>query len=164
MSNHLGLDFDLVEFLARVDTNDATNHLRDNDHVSEMSLDEIRLLVWLRLLLRLAQLLDQTHRLALETTVEPTAGTSVNDIAELVGGKVQESVEVNIGLAYLLPFEFSKTFMYGDFVLVEVDSTVGKLSERSLLLDLGGGLGVLFEDIVSDCSSSCARDQGSQER
>jgi len=57
-----------------------------------VSLDKIWLLVGLGLLLRLAELLDQTHRLALETTVEPTAGAGVDNITELVGGKVQESV------------------------------------------------------------------------
>jgi hypothetical protein len=84
VSNHLRLDLDLVEFLSRIDTNDATNHLGDNDHVSQVSLDQIGLLVGLSLLLGLAQLLDQTHRLALETTVEPTAGTSVDNITELI--------------------------------------------------------------------------------
>jgi hypothetical protein len=80
-----------------------------------MRLDEIWLLIGLRLLLGLAQLLDQTHGLALETAVEPTTGTSVDDIAELVGGQVEKSVVRNIGLAYLLPFEFFKTCvcMYG---------------------------------------------------
>ena len=34
--NHLRLDLNLVECLAIVDTNDASNHLRDNDHVAEM--------------------------------------------------------------------------------------------------------------------------------
>jgi len=109
VSNHLGLDFHLVEFLARVDTDDATNHLGDHNHISQMRLDEIRLLIGLRLLLGLAQLLDQTHGLALETAVEPTTSTSVDDIAELVRGQVEESVVRNIGLAFLLPFEFFKT-------------------------------------------------------
>jgi hypothetical protein len=85
VSNHLGLDFDLVELLSRVDTNDGANHLGDNDHVSQVRLDKIGLLVGLSLLLGLAKLLDQTHRLALETTVEPTAGTGVDNITELVG-------------------------------------------------------------------------------
>jgi hypothetical protein len=49
-----------------------------------MRLDEIRLLIGLCLLLSLAQLLDQTHRLALETAVEPTTSASVDNIAELV--------------------------------------------------------------------------------
>jgi len=34
-------------------------------------------------------------------------------------------------------------------VLIEVDSTVGELSERSLLLDLGGLNGVVF--VSHDC-------------
>jgi hypothetical protein len=91
MSNHLRLNLNLVEFLSRVDTNDATNHLRDNDHVSEVSLDKVWLLIGLSLLLCLSQLLDQTHGLALETTVEPTASTGVDNITELVGGEVEES-------------------------------------------------------------------------
>ena len=92
MSNHLRLDFNLVEFLSGVDTDNAANHLWDDNHVSEVGLDEVCLLVWLGLLLRLTELLDQTHRFALETTVEPTAGTGVDDIAELVRGEVKESV------------------------------------------------------------------------
>lgn len=84
MSNHLRLDLDLVEFLSRVDANNATNHLGNNNHVSQMRLDEVGLLIGLGLLLRLPELLDQTHRLALETSVEPTAGACVDDITELV--------------------------------------------------------------------------------
>ena len=99
MAYHLRLNFDLVELFSRVDTNDATNHLGDNNHVSQMSLDEVGLLVGLSLLLGLAQLLDQTHGLALKTTVEPTAGASVDNITELVGGEVEQSERENIGLA-----------------------------------------------------------------
>lgn len=73
-------------------TNDGANHLRDNDHVTEVSLDKVGLLVGLGLLLGLAELLDQTHGLALEAAVESTAGTGVDDIAELLGGKVEEPV------------------------------------------------------------------------
>jgi hypothetical protein len=91
VSNHLRLNLNLVELLSRVDTNDATNHLRDNNHVSEMGLDEIGLLVGLGFLLRLSQLLDQTHGLALETAVETTASAGVDNITELVGGEVEES-------------------------------------------------------------------------
>jgi hypothetical protein len=61
-----------------------------------MSLDEIWLLIGLGLLLALAELLDQAHRLALETTVEPTTGTSVDDITELIGGKVEKSGECRV--------------------------------------------------------------------
>lgn len=92
MANHLRLDLDLVELLSGVDTDDGANHLGDDDHVTEVSLDEIGLLVGLGLLLSLAELLDETHGLALQTAVEASAGTGVDDIAELLGGKVEEPV------------------------------------------------------------------------
>lgn len=84
MANHLGLYLDLVELLARVNANDGTDHLRDDNHVTEMGLDEVGLLVGLGLLLGLAELLDQAHGLALQAAVDSAPGTSVNDITELV--------------------------------------------------------------------------------
>lgn len=92
VADHLGLDLDLVELLAGVDANDGADHLRDDDHVTEVGLDEVGLLVGLGLLLGLAELLDQTHGLALETAVEPAAGAGVDDIAELLAGEVEEPV------------------------------------------------------------------------
>ena len=94
MADHLGLDFDLVELLTGVDTNDAANHLGHDNHVPQVRLDEVWLLVGLGLLLGLTQFLDQAHGLALQATVEPAAGAGVHDIAELVGGEVEESVGV----------------------------------------------------------------------
>jgi len=44
VANHLRLDLNLVECLAIVDTDDASNHLRDNDHVAEMGPHWLRLL------------------------------------------------------------------------------------------------------------------------
>lgn len=90
VANHLRLDLNLVELLAGVDTDDAADHLRDDNHVTEVGLDEVGLLVGLGLLLGLAELLDQAHGLALETTVEPATGTGVDDIAKLLGGEVEE--------------------------------------------------------------------------
>lgn len=108
MTNHLGLDLDLVELFARIDADDTANHLGHDNHVPQVRLDEVWLLVGLGLLLGLTQFLDQAHGLALQTTVEPAAGAGVHDIAELVGGEIEESVDVqrNIGLAHVLPFEF----------------------------------------------------------
>ena len=94
MANHLRLDLDLVELLSGVNTDDAADHLGDNDHVTEVGLDEIGLLVGLGLLLSLAELLDQAHGLALETTVETSAGTGVDNIAELLGREVEEPIKV----------------------------------------------------------------------
>jgi len=92
VADHLGPDLDLVELLAGVDTNDRADHLGNDDHVAEMGLDEVRLLVGLGLLLSLAELLDQAHRLALEAAVEPAAGAGVDDVAELLAGEVEEPV------------------------------------------------------------------------
>lgn len=46
MSNHLGLYFDLVEGFTIVDSNDASNHLWDNDHVAQVSSNWFGLLTW----------------------------------------------------------------------------------------------------------------------
>ena len=119
MANHLGLDLDLVELLARVDTDDRADHLGDDNHVTEVGLDKVGLLVGLGLLLSLAELLDQTHGLALKTAVEPSAGTGVDEVAELLRAEVEE--------------------------LVEVDSTVGELAERALGLE---GCGVLSAGVL----------------
>jgi hypothetical protein len=84
VTDHLGLDLDLVEVFAGVDANDAANHLGDDDHIAEVGLDLVGLLVGLGLLLRLAQLLDQPHGLALETAVETSTGTRMYEVAELL--------------------------------------------------------------------------------
>lgn len=92
VADHLGLDLDLVELLAAVDADDAANHLGHDDHVPKVSLDEVRLLVGLRVLLGLAQLLDQSHRAALEAPVESTAGSGMEDVDEFVGRDIEESI------------------------------------------------------------------------
>ena len=96
MTDHLRLDFDLVEFLAAVDADDAANHLWHDDHVSKVCLDEVGLLVGLRVLLGLAQFLDQTHRAALEASVESTAGASMEDVDEFVGWDIEQSADFTV--------------------------------------------------------------------
>jgi len=97
MTNHLGLNLDLIKLLARVNTNDATYHLRHHNHISQVRLDEIRLLIGTSFLLGLAQFLDEAHGLALQTAVETAARAGVHHIAELVGGEVEESTGRNEG-------------------------------------------------------------------
>lgn len=92
MSYHLGLDLDLVELLARVDADDAADHLGHDNHVPQVRLDQVGLLVGLGLLLRDAQLLDEAHGAALQAAVEPAPGAGMDDIAQLFGGEVEESV------------------------------------------------------------------------
>lgn len=95
VADHLRLDLNLVELLSGVNTHDGANHLRDDDHVTEVSLHDVWLLVGLGFLLGLAELLDQTHWLALESAVEPSAGASVDDITELLRRKIEEPVKAS---------------------------------------------------------------------
>lgn len=61
MANHLRFNFNLVELLAAVNANNAADHLRDDDHVAEVGLDKVWLLVGFRLLLCFTQLLNKAH-------------------------------------------------------------------------------------------------------
>ena len=70
VTNHLGLDLDLVEGLAVVHADDGAGHFGDDDHVPQVGLDHVRLLVGWALPLLLAELLDQGHRLALHSSGE----------------------------------------------------------------------------------------------
>lgn len=89
--DHLRFDLDLVELLAAVDADDRADHLRHDDHVAQVRLDQVRLLVGLCRLLGFAQLLDQAHGFALEAAVEAAAGAGVHNVAELFGCQVEES-------------------------------------------------------------------------
>jgi len=95
VSNHHRLDLNLLEGLAVVDTDDRTDHLRDNNHVAKVSLDNGGLLQSRSILLGLTELLDQTHGLALETTLETSARTSVDKVHQLLRAEIQELVKVN---------------------------------------------------------------------
>ena len=106
VTSHFRLDFNLVEGLTVVDTNNGTDHFRNNDHVTEVSLDNFGLFTRGSVLLGSTELLDETHRLTLETTLESSAGTAVDEVHELFRGQVQE--------------------------LFKVDTTVGELTEGSL--------------------------------
>ena len=108
------LDFDLVEGLAVVNADDGSGHLGDDNHVSEVGLDDVGLLVDGALLLLLPQLLDEGHRLSLQPAAELTADAAGQQLHQLLVVHVEE--------------------------LVEVHSAVGELAEGSLLLEVSGSL------------------------
>jgi len=110
VTRHLGLDFNRVENLAVVNTDNTTDHFGDDDHVSEVGLDDCWFLVRGSLLFSFAQFFDETHWAALEATVELATGACVNEVDELFGAQVEE--------------------------LVELYTTVGERTERALLLEL----------------------------
>ena len=145
MADHLRLDFHLVEFLARVDADHAANHLGHDDHVAQMRLYQVGLLVRLGFLLGFPQLLDKPEWAALQTAVEPAPGSCVDDIAELLGGEVEKSdgkrsatcileMLMNYFKVQLDPPKLPITV--DQDVLVKVDASVGKLSKGSFSLQL----------------------------
>ena len=91
--HHLGLDLHLVELLAAVDPNHAADHLGHDNHVAQVRFHQVRFLVRLGFLLGFAEFFDEAHGLALEAAIEAAAGAGVDDVTELVGGEVEESVE-----------------------------------------------------------------------
>ena len=89
VTNHLSLDFNIVETLPVVNTNNRSNHLRDYDHVTKVSLHRLRTLILrsVRLLhthlhtiynYSNAQSLDQSLGLSLKTSTETTTSTSLS--------------------------------------------------------------------------------------
>jgi len=84
----------LTENLSVVDTNNGTDHLGNDNHVTKVSLDDFRLLTGGGGGLGLAELLHQTERLALESTLETTTGTSVNELGESSRVEVEELREL----------------------------------------------------------------------
>jgi len=69
MTNHFRLNFNLVEGLAVVDADNASDHVWQDDNVAKMSLHARGLLQCGRFLLRLAKTLCEGHRLAIKTTL-----------------------------------------------------------------------------------------------
>lgn len=140
--HHFRFNFHLVVFLARVDSDHASNHLRHHNHVSEMGLDQVGFLVGLGVLFGFAQFFDQAHGFALQAAVEAAAGACVDEVAELLGGEVEESVLGKIRLAGVWMERWDVLAGWigvsGERmnVLVKVDTTVGEFAEGSLLLKL----------------------------
>lgn len=100
MTGHLRLDLDRVKYLESkliepsqfstsvcdatnlsiVNSNDRTDHLGHDNHVTQMCFHDSRLLVGGCLLLGFAELLDKSHRTALKSTLEAAAGTGMNEL------------------------------------------------------------------------------------
>ena len=66
--------------LAVVNPHDAPNHLWDDDHITEVRLDDGGLLIGGCLLLGLAQLFDETHWSTLETALEAAAHACMDEL------------------------------------------------------------------------------------
>ena len=101
VTNHLGLDLDLVEGLAVVDTDDGAGHFGDDDHVPQVGLDDVGLLVGRALPLLLTELLDEGHGLPLQSPGELPAHPTGEQLHQLLVGHVQQLVEVHAAVREL---------------------------------------------------------------
>lgn len=86
VNTYSNLDEDVS--LAVVDTDLRSNHLGDDDHVTEVGLDDDGLATILRLLLGLAEATDEVHGDV--STGELSAGTRVHEVHELSMLEVKE--------------------------------------------------------------------------
>jgi len=116
VTSHLGLDLNRVENLAIVNADYTADHFGDDNHVSEVGLDDCGFLVRGSFLLGFAQLFYEAHWAALEATVELATGAGMNEFDEIFVAQVEE--------------------------LFKLDTTVGESAERSLLLKLSGKGGI----------------------
>lgn len=74
----------LIESLAVVDSHNRSNHLRNDDHVTQVSLHNSWLLKWWRFLLCFAQLLDESQWLAFQAARETSACTAMHQLGQLL--------------------------------------------------------------------------------
>lgn len=95
VTNHLWLDFNSVENLTVVNTNNRTDHFWDNDHVSQVSLNNGWLFVWLSSKLSSSQLLDETHWLGVKTSGESSSDSSTAQLGEFFVVQANELGKVN---------------------------------------------------------------------
>lgn len=95
VSNHLRLDLNGVENLTVVDTNQRANHLRNNNHVSQVSLNNGRLLVSWSSQLSSSQLGNQAHRLGAQTSGESSSNSSAAELGEFLSLQLQQLGEVD---------------------------------------------------------------------
>ena len=89
------LDFHVHEELAVVDTDDGADHLGDDGHVSQVSLDGGRLVVGSGGLLSLAQLLEQRVVSTGNTACKTTTNAASQKLQKLLLALVQQNLELN---------------------------------------------------------------------
>merc|ERR1740138_410479 len=95
MAYHLGLDFNIDVLLSVVDTTNAADHLRHNDHVPQVRLHSLWLLAIGSLTLGLTQLLQHSDRLAFDATAELSALASLEELHEILIAHVQQLIQIN---------------------------------------------------------------------
>lgn len=95
VTNHLRSDFNGVENLTVVNTDNGANHLWDDNHVSQVGLDNSWLLVLWGGQLSSSQLGDQTHWLGAQTSGESSSDSGTAELGEFFGLHLNQLGEVD---------------------------------------------------------------------
>ena len=94
-ADHFGFNLNTTEHLSVVDSNNRSNHLGDDDHVTQMGLNSLGLLSRLGILLGTPQTFDESHRLPLQSTAHTPPGAGTDKAHELLVGEVEQFVKIN---------------------------------------------------------------------
>jgi len=98
VTDHFGLDFNLVENLSVVDADDGANHLGNDDDRSKMSLDASGLgsgLVGVNSSLRSSKSLEEVFLSALDASGVVSSLAATEKLDEVFGLQVQELVKIS---------------------------------------------------------------------
>lgn len=109
VAQHFRSDFNLVEGLTVVDTDDGTDHFWDDDHVSQVGLDNSWLLVFWTGQLSGSQLLHETVWLTRDTTGELSSNSSWGHLDELLSGHLQQLLQVDTSVGVCLENSLLRT-------------------------------------------------------
>jgi hypothetical protein len=144
MSDHVGLDFNLVECFSVVHAYDGTNHLRDDGHVAKVGSHRLGLLARSFCgLPSFTKLLYQCHALPVQSTLESALimyiykinkNTSKVAVASRLRQPEQPEEQNRISPAALsCTKQLYKSFGFHIQQLIKIHATVGILPERALL-------------------------------
>lgn len=118
-ADHFRLHFNTTEHLSIVDTYDRTDHFRNDNHITEVSLDTAGLFTRIGLFLRLTEALDESHGFTLKTTGHTPTCAGSNEVHELIICEVEKGIELDSPEGKF--FEGTLFAQFGNFFGVHVD-------------------------------------------
>lgn len=100
-TDEVRLDLDIDELLAVVDTDDGADHLREDDGVSQVGLDNLGLLAVGDVRLGLGQLLDESHGTSLDASGELSSVSGVESLNNISSGHIEQLLKLNTSVGEL---------------------------------------------------------------
>ena len=128
MSNHFRFNFHLIKHFSIINSNHGSDHFRNNNHITQVGLDSGRFFIWKRFLLGFTQLVDQTHGFTLQTTLESSSGTSMDQVHEFFTAQIQQIIKFNSSVRKLA--ELSLSLQFSSFVSIVFVSLLLKMVRR----------------------------------